>query len=69
MPKQKLKTHSGVKARFGVSGRGKFLRPKGHKSHLRSRRAKRAKRMYDEMVPVHKSAVKLLKRLLPYGVK
>lgn len=69
MPKQKLKTHSGAKARFGMTGRGKFLRPKGHKSHLRSRRSGRAKRLYDEMLVVHPSAVKLLKRLLPYGVR
>lgn len=69
MPKLKLKTHTGAKARFGLSGRGKFLQPKGHKSHLRTRRSKRAKRQYDEMAPVHKSHVRLLKRALPYGIK
>lgn len=66
--KYKLKTHKGAKRRFHVTGRGKFLRAKGHKSHLRRRRSSRAKRLYDEMIPVHPSASKRLRRLLPYGV-
>lgn len=69
MPKQKLKTHSGAKKRFGITGTGKFMRPKGNKSHLRSRRSARAKRLYDEMLPVSDSAVKLLRRVLPNGVR
>lgn len=69
MPKQKLKSHSGAKKRIGMTGRGKFMRPKGNQSHLRTRRSNRAKGLYDEMLPVSPSAVKMLKRVLPYGVR
>ncbi len=65
----KLKTHKGTKHRFHISGSGKFLRPKGHKSHLRRRKSGRAKRLFSEMMVVNKSARKRLRRLLPYGLR
>lgn len=65
----KLKTHKGTKRRFHISANGKFLRPKGSKSHLRRRKAGRAKRVFSEMLVVDKSAVKRLRRLLPYGLR
>lgn len=68
MAKYKLKTHKGAKRRFHISGTGKFLRAKGNKSHLRLTKSQRAKRQFDEMIPVDRSAYKRLRRLLPYGV-
>ncbi len=65
----KLKTHKGAKRRFNISGSGKILRPKGNKSHLRRRKSPRAKGMLDEMMVVHPSARKRLRRLLPYGLR
>ena len=65
----KLKTHKGAKRRFHISGSGKFLRPKGSKSHLRRRKAGRAKRLFSDMLVVHKSARQRLRRLLPYGLR
>lgn len=65
----KLKTHKGAKRRFHISGSGKFMRPKGSKSHLRRRKAARAKRLFSEMIVVDDSARKRLRRLLPYGLR
>jgi len=65
----KIKTHKGAKSRFHITGSGKIMRAKGGKSHLRLRKAKRAKRLYDDKLPVSPSDKVRIKRLLPYGVK
>jgi large subunit ribosomal protein L35 len=64
----KIKTHKGAKSRFHITGSGKLMRTKGGKSHLRRRKAKRTKRLYDEMVSVSSVDKTRIKRLLPYGV-
>ena len=63
----KLKTHKGAKARFRFSGSGKTLRMKGLRSHLRMKKTKRTKRMYDDTLPVSKADTPRIKRLLPYS--
>ncbi len=65
----KIKTHKGAKSRFHITGSGKIMRVKGGKSHLRRRKAKRTKRLFDETVPVSPADRVRVKRLLPYGVK
>jgi len=65
----KIKTHKGAKSRFHITGSGKIMRTKGGKSHLRLRKAKRAKRLYDDKLPISPSDRVRVKRLLPYGVK
>lgn len=65
----KIKTHKGAKSRFHITGSGKLMRTKGGKSHLRRKKPNRTKRAYDEMLPVHSSDTRRIKRLLPYGVK
>jgi len=65
----KLKTHKGAKSRFHITGTGKILRTKGPKSHLRRRKTKRTKRLFDEKIPISASDRAGIKRLLPYGVK
>jgi|TARA_Y100001934_G_C11626602_1_gene439092 large subunit ribosomal protein L35 len=62
----KLKTHKGAKKRFKVSGSGKLLRMKGMSSHLRRKKPKRVKRLYDSKLPVSDADVPRLKKLLPY---
>jgi len=63
----KIKTHKATAKRFKYSGRGKLLRTKGGKSHLRRKKAKRVKRMFDEMYEVTaKGDIKRVKRLAPY---
>jgi large subunit ribosomal protein L35 len=64
----KLKTHKGVKGRFHITGSGKIMRTKGGKSHLRRRKAKRTKRLYDEIIPVSSADKARVRRLIPYGV-
>ena len=63
----KLKTHKGAKSRLHITGSGKIMRTKGGKSHLRRKKSKRAKRLFDEMIPLHSSDRIRIKRLIPYG--
>ena len=65
----KIKTHKGARSRFHITGSGKIMRVKGGKSHLRLKKTKRTKRLFDETVPVTPSDKARIKRLLPYGVK
>ena len=65
----KLKTHKGAKSRFHFTGSGKIMRVKGPKSHLRSQKAKRVRRQFDEMIELHPTYRTRIKRLLPYGVR
>lgn len=63
----KLKTHKGAKRRFHITGTGKLMRAKGGKSHLRRRKSARAKRLFDEMIPMHPRDAQRIRRILPYG--
>jgi len=65
----KIKTHKGAQSRFHITGSGKIMRVKIGKSHLRIRKAKRVRRLFDETIPVSGSDKARIKRLLPYGVK
>ncbi len=62
----KLKTHKGAAARFHVTGSGKLMRMKGGSSHLRRKKAYRARTLYDEKMGVHAADVARLRRLMPY---
>ena len=63
----KLKTHKGAQKRFHVTGSGKIMRTKGGSSHLRRHKSPRAKRQYDEMIPLAKADVRKVKQLMPYA--
>ncbi len=65
----KLKTHKGAKSRFHITGRGKIMRVKGPKSHFRTRKAKRVRRQFDEMIELNPRDRQRISRLIPYGVK
>ena len=62
----KLKTHKAAKSRFHVTGSGKIMRTKVGKSHLRRKKSKRIKSLFDEKLPLHPSDKARIKRLLPY---
>ena len=65
----KIKTHKSTSKRFRRTkgGKGKLVRTKQGKSHLRRKKSKRAKRFYDEMVPVESKGVqRRVNRLAPY---
>ncbi len=63
----KLKTHKGTAKRIGVTGTGKLMRMKGLRSHLRRNKSKRAKRLFDEMIPVAPACRAKVRKLIPYG--
>ena len=65
----KIKTHKGAKSRFHITGSGKIMRVKGGKSHLRRRKPKRVRRLFDDTIPLNAVDRQRIKRLLPYGVK
>ncbi|MEE9365122.1 MAG: 50S ribosomal protein L35 [Dehalococcoidales bacterium] len=64
----KLKTHKGAKSRFHITGSGKIMRIKGPKSHLRRRKAKRVKQLFDSKIELHSADRIRIKRLIPHGV-
>lgn len=63
----KIKTHKSTAKRFKRTGTGKLMRIKIGKSHLRRKKAKRVKRLFDEYIEVEESASKKrIRRLAPY---
>jgi large subunit ribosomal protein L35 len=67
MPKQK--THKSTAKRFRLTkgGKGKLVRTKLGKSHLRRKKSARVKRLYDEMLEVgSRGTQKRVRRLAPY---
>ncbi len=64
----KIKTHKGAQSRFHITGSGKIMRVKVGKSHLRRRKSKRAKRLFDEKIALSPADRTRIKRLIPYGV-
>jgi len=65
----KIKTHKSTSKRFRRTkgGKGKLMRTKMGKSHLRRKKSKRAKRLYDEMLPVESQGIRdRVRRLAPY---
>ena len=64
----KMKTHKGAARRFKITGTGKLMRTKGGKSHLRRKKPRRVRAMYDSMQEASPADVKRIKKMLPYGV-
>lgn len=63
----KIKTHKATSKRFKYTGSGKLMRTKIGKSHLRRKKSKRVRRMFDEMHEVtDTSAKKKVRKLAPY---
>jgi len=65
----KIKTHKSTSKRFRRTrgGKGKLMRTKQGKSHLRRKKSKRAKNLFDEMVEVGAKGIeRRVERLAPY---
>jgi large subunit ribosomal protein L35 len=63
----KIKTHKATAKRFKYTGSGKLMRTKIGKSHLRRKKSKRVKRMFDEMHEVtHYGSKRRVRKLAPY---
>jgi len=63
----KIKTHKATSKRFRYTGKGKLMRTKIGKSHLRRNKSSRVKSMFDEMHEVTSIASKKrVRKLAPY---
>lgn len=63
----KMKTHKSTAKRFRVTSKGKLMRTKIGKSHLRVKKAKRVRNMFDQMHEVtHPGTKRRVKKLAPY---
>ena len=67
MAKYKIKTHSGAKRRFYISGRGKILMRKCHLNHLRRKKRGATLRLFAGKLAVFKGDAKRIRKLLPYA--
>ena len=66
----KMKTYKGAAKRFSYTGSGKLMRTHIGKSHLRRKKSKRVKEMFDEMHEVtSRGFKKRIARLIPYMKK
>ena len=66
----KLKTHKATSKRFKYTGSGKLMRTKIGKSHLRRKKNKRVKVLFDSMLEVTEAATrKRVQKLIPYAKK
>jgi len=63
----KIKTHKATAKRFRYTGKGKLMRTKIGKSHLRRKKPRRVKVLFDRMLEVEDAGSKRrVRRLAPY---
>jgi large subunit ribosomal protein L35 len=60
----KMKTNSGAKKRFSLTGSGKIKRKHAFKSHILTKKTKKQKRALTHASTVHKADVNNVKQLL-----
>ena len=60
----KMKTNSGAKKRFTLTGSGKIKRKHAYKSHILTKKSKKRKRNLTYFGEVHKADENNIKRLL-----
>ena len=61
----KIKTHSGAKKRFGVTGTGKITGSKAFKGHLNQHKTSARKRRHAGKGLVAKTDLRIVRKLLP----
>jgi large subunit ribosomal protein L35 len=61
----KIRSHSGAKKRFEVTGRGRLVRAKAYKGHLNQHKGPSRKRRHAGKALVAKGDLKLVRKLLP----
>jgi len=67
LAKYKIKTHSGAKRRFSVTGSGKIMRRKIGVNNFRRKKRGQTLREFADKLPVSPGNVKRLRRLMPYA--
>lgn len=61
----KMKTNSGAKKRFSVTGSGRIKRKKAYKRHILTKKSSKTKRGLGQTSLVHESDESGIRRLLP----
>ena len=62
----KMKSNSGAKKRFKVTGSGKVKRKKAGKSHILTKKRSKRKRNLGKDTTVDKTQEKNVKKMIPY---
>ena len=62
----KMKSNSGAKKRFKVTGSGKIKRKKAYKRHILTKKSSKTKRKLGKDTLVDKADEKSIKRQIPY---
>jgi len=60
----KMKTKSGAKKRFKITGTGKIKRKHAYKSHILTKKTKKRKRNLTKFDLVHKSNLESVRKML-----
>ncbi|MDR0404415.1 MAG: 50S ribosomal protein L35 [Oscillospiraceae bacterium] len=63
----KIKSHSGTKKRFKISGAGKFTHAKANKSHILNKKTRKRKRTLRQKAVADKTNFVAIRKLLPYA--
>ncbi|NLB77623.1 MAG: 50S ribosomal protein L35 [Clostridiaceae bacterium] len=63
----KLKTHSGSKKRFKITGTGKVKRTQGYKNHILTKKSTKRKRQLRRSLIASDANAAIIKRMLPYA--
>ena len=63
----KMKTKSGAKKRFALTGTGKIKRKHAYKSHILTKKTTKNKRHLRGTTAVHETNVKQVRAMLPYA--
>ncbi len=70
MPKKKMKTKSILKSgRLKFTGTGKIMATRANSGHFKTTKTKRSRRQGRKMKVISPVFVKMLKRLMPYGLR
>ncbi len=64
---QKLKTHSGSKKRFKLTGTGKVKRTKSNKNHILTKKSTKRKRGLRKGAIADDTNAATIKKMLPYA--
>lgn len=64
----KLKTKSGAKKRFKMTGTGKIKRKNAFKNHILTKKETKQKRRLSHKSVVNKSDERNIKLMFPYGI-
>ena len=62
----KMKTHSGSKKRFKVTGTGKVKRPQAFKKHILTKKSAKRKRNLRKSVIASPANEATIKKMIPY---